>query len=75
MNDLRLKSTAAPVMAPANQGLAAIFFMIGAPHVYAAMRSRAKQRQSSQTNRSSDPLFTVGFLAMFVVGLVSVLTH
>jgi hypothetical protein len=55
------------------RGLAILFFMLGAPHIYAAMRKRAKQQMLSGNGSKAEHYLGVALLAIAVADLVKVM--
>lgn len=61
---------------PLNDGLATIFFLLGAPHVYNVLRSRPNQTQASRkTGGWLDLSFTASAVAIAIFGLVEMLHY
>ncbi len=54
-----------------SNGLATLFFLIGAPHIYGAMRTRAQRRFSSGSRLVSGYFARISFLAV-LAGLMKV---
>lgn len=54
-----------------NHGFATLFFLVGAPHIYSALRSRAKRRTGLSWRTGF--MASIGLLMAAIAGLVEVL--